>query len=172
MKNLKSKFLFVYIQCIRVIDHTWRQVNGLPLARYSVVTPHLMVGGQYSPKIIATLNKLGVTGIVNMRETPVSGAVKIQFKTLHIPTINYHAPTLDQLKSGTDFIKQQIDAGGKLYIHCQLGEGRGPTMAIAYLLTQGLTYEDALRTVSKVRPFIHLSAEQTKRLKQYETTLT
>ncbi|HEX8018609.1 protein-tyrosine phosphatase family protein [Mucilaginibacter sp.] len=55
--------------------------------------------------------------------------------------------------------------GGTVYIHCRQGSGRGPTMAIAYLISTGLTYEDAFSLVKKVRTFINLCPGQLVRLK-------
>jgi dual specificity MAP kinase phosphatase len=90
------------------------------------------------------------------------------FEILNLPTPDFHAPTLDHLQQGVAFINAQVEQNGKIYIHCRLGEGRGPTMVIAYLLALGMTYEDALATVKKVRPFIGLSKAQVNRLKEFE----
>ncbi|MBA3551153.1 dual specificity protein phosphatase family protein, partial [Patescibacteria group bacterium] len=59
--------------------------------------------------------------------------------------------------------------GGKVYIHCRFGEGRGPTMAIAYLISTGLTLEHAIELVKKVRIFIRPTVVQIEQLKKFET---
>jgi len=55
-----------------------------------------------------------------------------------------------------------------VYIHCRQGLGRGPSMAIAYLLKMGATYDDALATVKRVRSFINPRPVQVQRLKELE----
>lgn len=75
---------------------------------------------------------------------------------------------MEDLIKGADFAKAEIEAGGKVYIHCRQGLGRGPTMAIAYLLSLGETYEHAYGTVKAVRNFIRPTAVQVRRLKELE----
>jgi protein-tyrosine phosphatase len=90
------------------------------------------------------------------------------FKYLHLPTIDNTPPPMEDLIKGADFIDQEIKHGGKVYIHCRQGLGRGPTMTLAYLLKKGLTFDDALAMVKGVRPFIDPRPEQIQRLKELE----
>jgi dual specificity MAP kinase phosphatase len=85
---------------------------------------------------------------------------------LHLPTKDNEAPSLHDLIKGTDFIVHEIAIGGKIYIHCRKGLGRGPTMAIAYLMRRGATLEDALSLIKKVRPFISPTVAQIGRLNE------
>ena len=77
-------------------------------------------------------------------------------------------PPLDVLIEGADFADSEIKNGGKVYIHCRQGLGRGPTMMIAYLIRTGLTYEDAYNMVRRVRTFINPRPGQIARLKELE----
>jgi dual specificity MAP kinase phosphatase len=79
---------------------------------------------------------------------------------------------LANLITGADFVDNEIRSGGKVYIHCRQGLGRGPTMAIAYLLKAGATFEDAFHLVKKVRPFINPRPSQIARLKELEAYYT
>ena len=104
-----------------------------------------------------------------MREHPIYNESKYEgFKYLHLPTPDNTAPTMMDLIKGADFADTEIKNGGKVYIHCRQGLGRGPTMAIAYLLKTGLTYEDAFNLVKKVRTFINPKQVQIVRLKELE----
>ena len=104
-----------------------------------------------------------------MRENPIFAESQYQgFKYLHLPTVDNTPPPLDVLIRGADFMNTEIKAGGKVYVHCRQGLGRGPTMAIAYLLSTGLTFEDAFALVKKVRTFINPRVTQIARLKELE----
>ena len=115
------------------------------------------------------LKKLGVTAIVNMRKhATYSEAVHEGIKYLHLPTVDNTPPELGDLLKGADFIDNEIRSGGAVYVHCRQGLGRGPTMAMAYLIKLGLTYEQAYQTVRKVRVFINPRPGQIQRLKELE----
>jgi dual specificity MAP kinase phosphatase len=81
------------------------------------------------------------------------------------------APSIEQLEKGIGFIKNQIANGGKVYVHCRLGEGRGPTMAIAYLIGTGMLYEDAFKLVKGIRPYIRPTKSQRQVLQKLETMI-
>lgn len=93
-------------------------------------------------------------------------------EVLHLPTRDRQAPTLDHLKQGIKFISQEIEKGGKVYVHCFWGEGRGPTMALAYLISKGLNLEDAMAEVKRVRTFVKPTKVQIRRLKELEQLLS
>ncbi|MBA3283871.1 MAG: dual specificity protein phosphatase family protein, partial [Nitrosopumilus sp.] len=141
----------------------------LPTRKRSAITPELYLGGQYKLNSLNHLKKLGVTGIVNMRTRSIHTIAPEGIKVLHLPTPDHHAPTLGDLSKGVVFIKHEVEAGGKVYIHCRFGEGRGPTMAIAYLISTGLTLEHAIELVKKVRIFIRPTVVQIEQLKKFET---
>jgi dual specificity MAP kinase phosphatase len=118
---------------------------------------------------LETFEEWGVTAIVNMRTHSIHKDFKtVPLKILHLPTPDYYAPTQKQLEKGVKFIQNEVDEGGKVYIHCRQGEGRGPTMAIAYLISTGLTLEHAIQLVKKVRTFIHPTKDQLKALRNFE----
>lgn len=167
---LKSIFLRLDIEVTRFIDQRKRKITGLPTLATSQITPNLFVGGQYKLKVFKNLTEeLGLTAIVNMRRGNVHMDTKLEdIHYLHLPTPDRHAPTIENLKKGVRFIRKEIARGGKVYVHCAAGEGRGPTMVIAYLISTGLTFEDAFFTVKKVRKFINPTRPQIKRLKEFE----
>jgi protein-tyrosine phosphatase len=155
------------IEITRNIDQFLRQLTGMPRLKYAQITTNLYLGGQYKLSSFENLKKVGITAVVNMRTKSVHLQPLKDFNYLHLPTPDHHAPTQQQLKDGVLFIKQQIDAGGKVYIHCRFGEGRGPTMALAYLIFTGLSLEEAMDTVIKVRPFIRPTPSQIEALQKF-----
>jgi protein-tyrosine phosphatase len=169
MKKLYSLYLYFVIQIQRTIDHLWRHATGFPALKRSAITPNLYLGGQYKINSVAMLRRLGITAIVSMRmrEVPHQDMLT-EFHLLHLPTPDRHAPSMMDLKKGVFFIEKEIKNNGKVYVHCRAGEGRGPTMVIAYLLYSGMLYDDAVALIKKTRTFINPTPVQVERLKEFE----
>jgi protein-tyrosine phosphatase len=173
MNHLISIYLYILISIQRNIDHLWRFITGLPQLKHSEITPELYLGGQYGIHGIALMEKLGITGIINLRTVQIENEIiKKTFRLLHLPTPDHHAPTIKQLKAGITFIQKEVERGGKVYIHCKHGEGRGPTMAMAYLISIGMTFKDAFALVKKIRTFIRPTPAQIERLQDLEKLLS
>ena len=126
------------------MDHGVRILTGAPLHSVSQITPHFHVGGQYRRRGWARLKARGITAVINMRiefDDVQAGMAPPNY--LHLETVDDDAPTLEHLAEGVAFIQEEIKRGGSVYIHCGSGIGRAPTMAAAYLITTGLTTEEA-----------------------------
>lgn len=167
--RIKSFITLLIIFWQKIWDNVYRFFNGVPTLKRSQITANLFLGSQYSLIGLQKLKQLGVTAIVNMREHPVFRESQYEgFHYLHLPTVDNTPPPLETLLKGADFVTREIEAGGKVYIHCRQGLGRGPTMTIAYLISTGLTFEDAFALVKKVRTFINPRPGQVERLKELE----
>ncbi|MGY4539440.1 protein tyrosine phosphatase (PTP) superfamily phosphohydrolase (DUF442 family) [Mucilaginibacter sp. UYNi724] len=150
-------------------DNIYRVIFGMPRLKRCQITADLFLGSQYNRVGLRKMKALGITAIINMRIHSVYTEAQYQgFRYLHLPTPDNTPPPLDVLVQGADFADTEIKKNGKVYIHCRQGLGRGPTMTIAYLLKTGLTLEDALVLIRKVRPFINPRPGQLERLKELE----
>lgn len=144
-------------------------ITGVPMLQYCKVTPQLYVGSQFNRLGKRLLEREGIHGCVNMRVEKDDAAFGLALKQyLHLPTIDDDAPSVEHLDQGAEFIRQQIAGGGKVYIHCGAGVGRAPTMAAAYLISEGKTLDEALALIRKVRPFISITPPQMEALQRYE----
>ena len=153
-----------------LVEFLARLTTGAPLPRFSQVTPQLYVSGQHRKHGMKKLQQWGITGLVNMRSEYDDEAAGIAIgHYLYLATVDNTAPTLDALKRGVDFITQEIESGGKVYIHCAAGVGRAPTMAAAYLVSTGLTPNEAWAAIRAVRPFIRPTPEQVDMIKSLAT---
>ncbi len=173
-KKASSRLKRFLVEIDRFGAHIYRRVFGLPTKRFSLISPQLYLGGQYTKRGFQRILSQGFTAVVNMRETSIHKIIEDQplgIHYLHLPTVDQTAPSLEDLIRGVRFIDQEIKAGGKVYVHCRAGEGRGPTMAAAYLIFTGLTLEDAVDSVRQVRSFIRPTAVQLDRLKELEKYL-
>lgn len=149
-------------------DTILRNVTGHPVRRLSEITPRIFVGGQPATKFWHKLENWGVAGVVNMRgEYDYSTKVDplgLPLDFLHLPTVDNNAPALEYLQEGVEFIHGHIANDDGVYIHCWEGLGRGPTMAAAYLVSTGLSPEQAWDKIREVRPFIRPTEAQQNQL--------
>jgi len=152
-------------------DTIIRNVTGHPIRKLSEITPQLFVGGQPAMSFWDDLLSWGVLGVVNMRGeydyAKQVNALGLPLELLHLPTIDTEAPTLDNLKKGVAFIQQHVQAGNGVYIHCWEGLGRGPTMAAAYLVSTGLSPNQAWDKIRETRPFIRPTDAQQQQLEAF-----
>jgi protein tyrosine phosphatase (PTP) superfamily phosphohydrolase (DUF442 family) len=167
--KLKSWIILLVILWHKIWDNIYRLIHGIPTLKRSQITANLFLGSQYSLIGLQKLKALGITGIVNMRMNPIFKDSQYEgFHYMHLPTVDNTPPQLEDLIKGAKFMTEEINNGGKVYVHCREGLGRGPTMAIAYLISTGLTFDDAFALVKKVRTFINPRPSQITRLKELE----
>ena len=150
-------------------DKLARLWTGGPLARYAAVTDSLWIGGQPRGTGMGTLRKNGITAVVNMRrEYDYAELARLhELKYLRLPTDDQGAPGLEDLKTGVEFVRREIESGGKVYIHCWEGIGRSATMAAAYFVSRGCKPLEAWEKIRKVRKFIRPTHPQIERVDEF-----
>jgi dual specificity MAP kinase phosphatase len=169
LKKIKSHWIIFVILLQKMFDILHQLIMGIPTLKRSQVSANLYLGGQYNLMGLKKLKQMGITAIVSMRENSIYDEVHLEgFKFLHLPTADNTPPKMEDLIRGAEFIDAEVNKNGKVYIHCRQGLGRGPSMAIAYLLKIGTTYDDAFALVKSVRPFINPRPLQIQRLRELE----
>jgi protein-tyrosine phosphatase len=116
----------------------------------SWVTGELAVGGAPRPRDYRRLAALGITAVIDAREEARDDAealARVGIELLHLPTPDRYALSQEDLLRGTEWGLKRLERGGKLFVHCAHGVGRGPLLGIAILIGQGLSAPEALRTV-------------------------
>jgi predicted protein tyrosine phosphatase len=158
---------------LRLIDLLLLRMRGAPMQHLSKITLQLYIGGQHRKRGWAQMQAMGITSVVNMREPQYDDrAIGIAPEYyLHLPTIDQTAPSLEDLCKGIQFIDTEIAQGRVVYVHCNSGIGRAPTMTIAYLMSKGKTLDEAFSTIKRVRPFIRLTKPQKKQLELFASKL-
>ncbi len=142
-------------------DKISRRLQGFSPPEISEIAPGLFVGGQHSRRGVQGMTDAGIRAVVNMRdELDDATAGTAPEAYLWLPTIDDAAPTVEDLERGCAFIEEQIEAGSGVYVHCASGVGRAPTMAAAYLISLGMSAEEAWKTIRKGRPFIRPTPPQ------------
>src|SRR6266511_1842346 len=117
---------------------------------YSDVTPHLAVGGAFRKRQIKRLKHHGVTAVVDCRleardDPEALKAASIEF--LHVPTLDRYGFSFDQMLEGVQWTLEHTRKGGRTFLHCEHGVGRGPLMACAVLIAEGHSAPEALKIV-------------------------
>ena len=155
----------------RWADVGHRRIRGGPVWAQSEITPQLFVGGQhYYGRGLRALRSRGITATVNMREKRHCDVAKgiAGARRLHLPTADNTPPAVADLMRGARFVREELERGGKVYIHCAVGCGRAPTMAAACLISAGLSPNAAIARITRVRPFINLTGGQRQVLDDFE----
>ena len=117
---------------------------------YSEVTRQLAVGGAFRRRQINHLVRRGVTAVVDCREEARDDPEALRhagIEFLHMPTPDRYGFTYEQLHQGVDWVLDHVASGGRAFLHCEHGVGRGPLLACAVLVAQGHTAPEALRVV-------------------------
>ena len=151
MNWLIAKLLFfpthwaniVLSRCLRV-RNWWDRVDDT-----------LILGARPTEKDAFKLKEIGITGVVNTcaeYEGPTSVYRSCDIEQLHIPTIDFTHPTLEDVESAIEFIGRHAKAGGQVYVHCKAGRARSATIAICWMMkNQKLNKESAQELLSKAR---------------------
>ena len=117
------------------------------------------VGGMAhpSPRDLDWLREQGVTAILSLTERE---ALLPGFEVLRIPVVDMTSPTVDQLHKAIGFMREVVERGGAVVAHCTAGMGRTGTILAAYLVSDGLSVDEALRRVRRLRPGSVETSEQ------------
>ncbi|MBK9120829.1 MAG: dual specificity protein phosphatase family protein [Phycisphaerales bacterium] len=122
------------------------------------VDEQVLLGGAPTRADLALLPEMGVRGIVNMCEEFHGHQVvlhRLGLQQLHLPTVDFHPPSLEAMQRGLEFIRQFVQAGSGVYVHCKAGQGRSATLVVGYLMAAyGLTPRAAYARVREVRPHV------------------
>lgn len=156
-----------------VAEKISRRLRGVSPAATSHVYPGLYVGGQQTRHGLSRVRERGIDAVVNMREESDDAERGVAPEHyLWLPTTDDAPPRLEDLERGVAFIEQHRAADRGVYVHCASGVGRAPTMAAAYLVSQGMTPEEAWTAIERARPFIRPTPPQIDVIKAYARQLS
>ena len=115
------------------------------------------------------LQSEGITVLVSLTEEPIPKEVleKYGMVGLHLPVEDFTPPTLAQIDRFLGEVDRAKSEGGALGIHCTAGKGRTGTMLAAYLVSGGLSAEDAIAKIRKLRPGSVETAAQEERVAEF-----
>ena len=110
----------------------------------------------------------GIGAVVSLTRRPPPGDPEgAGLVTLHAPIPDFGTPTDADLRRTLRFIKEQVDAGRGVVVHCQAGQGRTGLVLAAYLVYEGMPAKDAIDRVRTLRPGSIETSEQLKLVKRF-----
>lgn len=72
-----------------------------------------------------------------------------------------------QITEGTTFIRTNLFLGNSVLVCCHAGISRSPGMILAYLLSEGFSYNESIRKIRKSRPVIQIHPKIDLSIRQY-----
>jgi len=123
---------------------------------YSTIDEVVIVSALPRESDIDSLYRHGVRGVINLcdeTEGPCVAFRRAGFRWLHLPTIDYTAPTLKQIDEALRFIDEHAGRNERVVVNCKAGRGRSATVAICHLMRRyRLTPVEAQRWLLRQRP--------------------
>ena len=121
-----------------------------------LIYPNLFFGGFSS---LVTLKNFGINSIVDLTETQEnknnSNNFSIEYFGLPIP--DRGVPSIDEVFVTVRWIKNELDNNKKVFVHCNLGRGRGPLLTVLYLIYTGMNKNDAIMKLNNKRSYVFLN---------------
>jgi hypothetical protein len=142
--------------------------SAAPPFEYSVITDQIFLGTNACCVVHFddSLVEAGVRADISLEQEKLDAAEGAEY-FLWLPTKDHTAVDMAKLRVGTHTMRELINSGEKIYVHCRNGHGRGPSLVIAYFILMGDDYETAYKKVKTKRSVIHLDDVQVDRLKEF-----
>jgi atypical dual specificity phosphatase len=103
----------------------------------------------------------GVRAVLCLTETaPAAELAAKGLDVRHEPVADFQAPDAETLARCVEFIDRHVAAGRPVVVHCTAGYGRTGTVLAAYLVSRGLSPEEAIAEVRRRRPWSIETGEQ------------
>jgi len=138
----------------------------------SFLDSNLGVGGATNIEFLA---KNDIQSILDLREETEDDPEKLKkykINYLRIKITDRNIPTLSDVKNGINWITLNIEQKKKVFIHCNLGRGRGPLFAILYLISQGKHKDESIKYVKKIRRDAFLNKKQLKLIDEFQNSIS
>ncbi|MCB2153649.1 dual specificity protein phosphatase family protein [bacterium] len=120
---------------------------------------------------LAALRRKGFAAVVTLTEDPLPPeALEEQgMEGYHLPIADFTPPTLEQIRDFTSFVQTQLSRdSGAVLVHCRAGIGRTGTMLATYLVTTGMSADEAIQAIRRLRPGSIETFQQEQSIRQWD----
>lgn len=130
------------------------------LENFSFVIPGLLAGAakpgstDHLSKDLQEMTASGISVLVTLTESSFNPAIvrEAGLQYHHLPVVDYAPPTEAQFAEFVSIVEEQKAKKGAVLVHCAAGIGRTGSMISAYLISQGMTVDQAISEVRRKRP--------------------
>jgi predicted protein tyrosine phosphatase len=145
-------------------EDTQEDRQSMTDASFHWLSDQLAVGGASALERIGILAaEHGIRAVVDLRAEDRDNEETLRaagIELLHLPTPDLEPAIPEYLEKGVAFVRERIDRGEKVLIHCQHGIGRSPLLALCVLVDQGSAPLDALEHMKNCREAVSPSRSQ------------
>lgn len=143
------------------------------VTNHSRITEHIIIGSdlckgescQVHSAVFAQMHIAAEIDLELERDEPVTPRLDMYMR---LPTRDHEAPSQSQLRIAAQTIHEVVSQGKSIYVHCQNGHGRSPTVVAAYFIQfKQKTVGQAIALIKKQRPEIHLEPIQINALEKF-----
>jgi len=115
----------------------------------------------------------GFKAIVTLTEEPLPPGLLKEHSIdyLHLPIPDFHPPTINQIFKFVNFIDKCRKGKKPVLVHCWAGIGRTGTILSAYFVSKGMSTQEAIRHIRKLRIGSIETDEQIERVCEFERIL-
>jgi protein-tyrosine phosphatase len=117
---------------------------------------------------LTELQAAGIGALVSVMDDPSNLDLYQRSDIPHIwlPTKGGTAPSREQIQQLQNFVSSQNRLGHAVAVHCTSGRRRTGTMLASYLISAGLSYDEAMQTIQDANPNAELREAQTTFLRE------
>jgi atypical dual specificity phosphatase len=146
----------------RIQGHRW----------FDQVTDQLWLGGAPTyRRDYDFLVQSGIRAVVNIRaerDDDISLYQQEDIAYLRQEVLDVMVPSPELLDEGVAFIRQNVEAGRTVLVHCAKGRGRSATLLAAYLMRyEGYSYDRARELLVAKRPLVNLQGRHQRALETW-----
>ena len=135
-----------------IVYKLWVYARGKPITWFEGGT---LAACRYpDEKSLRELAASGVSLLINLHERAHAAERLAAYgmTQVHLPVRDFTPPTREQLESGVTAMIAELDAGGRVAVHCGGGLGRTGTLMACYFVARGALAEDAIAQIRTARP--------------------